>query len=166
MIIKYLRTIIIPSIFYIVVFVAISAPFYSSGIWHVNTDIGSTVEIGGVLDTLMQLLKLPIKGVILGNHDYLCNYVVWFLFVLFNCKCLMLLYKRVNQKIFLAVYAVLFILILKFHIKYFFIGATIISFPFYLFGNIYSQKIDNLIVSKNKWYFPALLFSEFFNFLY
>lgn len=129
------QKIIIPTIFYVAVFIVIYIPLNFLGI------IGETQ--GDFFGSVKYQFISLVKGLLFGNVATMPNGVCWFLIVLFYCK---ILYDIIRKKsIYIYVYILFFALVVIFKPKYFYIGQAIISFPFYWLGKQYKDKMISFL---------------------
>lgn len=133
---KYLRTLFIPTTFFFLIGV-----FFYIFLFH---------------KTISTLLNSIFKGIIIYGSNVPGNTVLWFLFALMGCKCLMYIYlkyirdKRILKIISLLLFIVLVVLFFYRKIPYspFFIRNCLMAFPFYYLGfytkGLYSKGIIKL----------------------
>lgn len=144
---KYIRTIAIPTLFFILIGVLVHHLYF-----HKN---------------ILYLLYSIYKGVVISGDIIPVNAVLWFLFALFGCKFLMYIYLRYieGKKILLLICFLLFIVILFLCRKTsypFFFRNSVMAFPFYFIGfyakQLYSKKYY-IISSRLTCFSLAFLFA-------
>ena len=139
---KYIRTLFVPSLFFILFGVIMSLVFFKGNIINLSSKIIENVAL---------------RGNVPGNGT------VWFLFALLNVKTVMYLYLKVSEKV-TTYFKLLFLLGLLFCIFFgirmllrtpldpFFIKQTLMAFPLYFLG-YYTRKLYNkgLLSSPSNW---------------
>lgn len=144
---KYIRTIAIPTLFFILVGVLVHHYYF-----HKN---------------ILNLLYGIYKGVVISGNIIPVNTVLWFLFALLGCKCLMYIYLRYieGKKTILLICIILFIIVLflcrKTSLPFFFRNSAM-AFPFYFIGFYAKQLYSNnnfILSSRLKCISLAFLFA-------
>lgn len=130
---KYFRTLIVPYIFFTLLYLLFAPVLYAAGIWDINIDLPDVN--GSTLRGTFLMLKASILSPFSGNC-YIINGTLWFLLALFWCKlwCDWMLVKN-NQKMKVALVILLFVLVLVFHPTHrLFIAQGLMALPFYFMG--------------------------------
>lgn len=148
---KYLRTLGVPLLFFNVLFFFVVNPlFYRYGVYSEP----KVISYGDLL--VLGLSKLWDALFFDGNIP---SGVTWFLVALLWCKFMMDLLQR-NKLVWGGIFAVLYLVIIGFHIPIFYIRNGLMAFPFYYLGCTYKVQIGNFVHKRSSliWMFLFLVF--------
>lgn len=135
---KYFKKIIIPAVFYILVFFVISFIFYELKIWE------SPYE-GEWHERCFLEIKSSIIPLLRGKT--MPNSVCWFLFALFWCKIICDIYIH-KPYVLIATLLISFLFLRLIKISPFFLCQGIMSCPFYILGYKYKNNILKILKFK------------------
>ena len=147
---KYVKTILIPALFFMVLYDFIFiVPFHFG--WDVkwtDVDRGSNV-IQTICNVLIDGRKERITK-IMGNG------ICWFLFALFWCKVFTDLIKKKMYIVLLLIFCIRVFLARYLHDYIFYVVQGFIALPFYYIGFYYKEKISRFVMSYHPWFMFAI----------
>lgn len=135
--IKYFKTLIIPTCFFVILYIVIVPPI-----------VGMIENGNGYFPLLVQAFKMQYNELISTTHLYY-NSVCWFLLSLFGCKLLADVFYW-NKYVGFIVIVGLLIAIWSFHSSLFYILQAIIALPFYFVGGFLKNKLSYIYSFKYK----------------
>lgn len=152
---KYVKTIIIPTLFFSFLFFVVTGLFYHYGFWNYKAAVPKSLILGNdIVHTYLNYFNYSVKGFVLGS--FMLDDACWFLIALFYCKIyidILLKYKAL-----LIVWGVLFVCLCLLIHKYFFVANFIMAFPFFYVGFKYKDFIKRMLNTKG----IVILFPVFF----
>ncbi len=165
---KYVKTILYPSLFFLILFTIVAAPMFHNAIWEMP-DYYYRVGGGSLRDIYISVILTTVKSFMV-SHMF-TNTMVWFLIVLFYCKVLLDivlgLLMKVNGVVNSGKRMVLYVggmiiclagfyVLIKFSFPMF-LNQVIMAFPFYLIGYILKKMhYDSKVVKVYKKMFFVL----------
>lgn len=144
---KYLRTLIVPALFFNVILWIISTPLFYFGIWDYAARYKDVLP-DTLLEAYIYMAAGGIKAIILGR-GIAPSGPCWFLFALFFCKIASDLIDRYSLRKLLPVFILLFVVCTLKHKSLFCFGNAIMSIPFFFFGHHFRHQITNFIDARD-----------------
>lgn len=147
---KYFRKLLLPTVFFIAIFILLSVPLYWSGIWNYEAQFGHPLP-STFVSIFTEEVKLTIFYLVSGGK--FANHYCWFLIVLFEVKILadwiIKIESKINRLLILFFYLLIFGVLVKSHTKHLWIINSFMAFPFYYIG-IKSKKYLIHLTTLNK----------------
>ena len=141
---KYVKTIIVPAIFFILVFIMVIPPLF-----------GVIDDGGNYFVLLFGAFKTQTNELLATTHLYY-NQVCWFLLCLFWCKVFTdILYWK--KEIAIIVIFLSLAVCWYFHTSILYIIQAVISMPFYVLGNKCKMLLNSVVFIKHKLLIALLL---------
>ena len=126
---KYVRTLIVPAIFFNILLWMLEAPFWYLGLWNYQVRFG--VDLPNSLFELLGITGLnTVKAFLLGGGYHACSGPCWFLIALFVCKVAADLIDRYG-KIALFVSICVFGVTAYWRHNFLFFGSSFMALPFF-----------------------------------
>ena len=158
---KYVKTLIVPAIFFNILLWMLETPFWYLGLWDYPICFG--VDLPSSLFGLLGITGLnTVKAFLLGGGYHACSGPCWFLIALFVCKVAADLIDRYG-KIALFVSICMFGVTAYWKHNFLFLGSSFMALPFFLAG-VYGRPFIHSAVKKDLRVFglcPALLLCFF-----
>lgn len=142
---KYVRTILVPVVFFAFLFFIVTGLLYSYSYGNYKESVLNEIFGGSLWKTYISYFIFSIKG--MGKGTVMLDGPCWFLIALFYCKIFMdvcILKKRIGI---LALAVLFFVLCMHVH-RYLFMANSVMAMPFYGLGYVYKDKL--LAVAKIK----------------
>ena len=146
---RQVRTLLVPALISMVLFVLLAIPAYRLGIGDVFRELQLTSDHSS-MDMLLAYLQKTCHGFL--HSVYVPNGLVWFLFALFSCR--LFLYVTLRKPwLGLSILAVLIVAALTLrHRLPLFLPQALMSFPFFVGGYLLRDKLKSI---DNARFLPA-----------
>lgn len=142
---KYVKTLIVPAIFFNILLWMLEAPFWYLGLWDYSARFYIAMP-----NSFAELLSVTgvntIKAFLLGGKYHACSGPCWFLIALFVCKVAADLINKYG-KIALFVSICLFFATAYYKHNFLFMGSSLMALPFFLLG-VYGKSFIHGVCKK------------------
>ena len=160
---KYVKTLIVPTCFFVGTFFIYSSLFYQHGLFGFKSSIPQELVGNSLLATLKNYFLFSVDGI--KNGIYIPDGPCWFLIALFYCKVMT---DCVNKQpvLCLLIWCILFYVLCLCRNRYFFLANAVMAMPFYYCGFVakkYLPSLVNIKYTSNPQQSFKCLFTDFLN---
>lgn len=144
---RQVRTLLVPALISMVLFVLLAIPAYRFGIGDVYRELQMTSDCSS-MDMLLAYIQKTCHGLL--HSVYVPNGLVWFLFALFFCR--LFLYVTLRKLwLGLSILAVVIVAVPTFHHRLpLFLPQALMSFPFFVGGYLLRDKLKSIEGTRYK----------------
>lgn len=150
-VVTYIRNLLVPMAFFVLLFLVVSTPMYYLGLWDYTYQYGIMMPLTMPDIFISQCKILVIRLLFGGNFP---NHYCWFLIVLFEVKLATTLARKFELRYgfiaLMAVFLVLYAMVVYFKPQLFWIANSFMAFPFYYAGFKYREQINATLI-KVRW---------------
>ena len=153
---KYIKTILIPTVFFAMIYFFVTGVLYHLGFWNYKEAVPQDLVLGeNIFYTYLNYFIYSVKGFVFGSS--MLNGPCWFLIALFYCKVFIDVFNR-KPVVSSCVWFLLFFILCVYVHKNFFVANFVMAFPFYYVG-YKSKNICKKMFANATRRFILLLFS-------
>lgn len=144
---KYLRTLIVPALFFNVLLWIISTPLFYFGIWDYAARYKDVLP-DTLFETYLRMAVGGIKAIVMGR-GIAPSGPCWFLFALFFCKIAADLIDKYSLRKSSLFLILLFVVCTLKHKSLFCFGNAMMAMPFFYLGHHFRNHINGFIDARN-----------------
>jgi len=149
---KHIKSLLIPALFFELLFYVIATPLFHYDIWHYAEELSND----SLINSFMVIGKDYFHRIIYGTSG--ANTACWFLFALFWCKIVVDIYDQ-KKTACIMLWLTSFILCILLHKNILYIGQAAMGLPFFLLGYLCKEQVNTFLQVRYKPYIITLLLS-------